>query len=307
MIVRVVFVGAVEFSRHCLEAVLENHGDVVAVITIAKKQSGIHSDYADFSGLAAAHGIPVYEVEDINRTDNVELIESLCPDVIFVFGWSRLISREILDIPPLGCIGVHPALLPRNRGRHPIVWALVEGLEESGLTFFYLEDRADSGDILWQKAFPISLQDDAQSVYEKIKSLASGAIKEFLPQLEAGNTPRIPQDDSLATYWRKRTQKDGEIRWGAPAMTIYNLIRGLTRPYVGAHTYTEGQVIKVWKAKLPPSPPPLQAAALGSGIVLGVYQDSFDVTTGDGYLTVCDYEVAPPVAIRDGSRLGKRS
>ena len=302
---RIVFVGAVEFSRHCLQVILENRGNVVAVITMAKNMAVIHSDYADLSDLATAHGIPVYEVEDLNHADNVKLVESAAPDVIFVFGWSRLISREILDIPPMGCIGSHPALLPRNRGRHPIVWALVEGLEESGLTFFYLEDSADSGDILWQKAFPISLEDDARSVYEKIKSLASEAIEEFLPQLEGGSAHRIPQDDALATYWRKRTQKDGEIQWGAPAMTTYNLVRGLTHPYVGAHTYTEGQVIRVWKAKLLQSPSLPQAATPAPGTVLEVYHDSFKVTTGDGYLTVCDYEAAVPGVIRHGSRLGK--
>jgi len=298
-------VGAVEFSQHCLQTIIDNDGDVVAVFTIEKEKSAMHSDYADISGLAADRGVPVHAAGDMNRPENIEIIKSYAPDIIFVFGWSRLISQEILDIPPMGCIGVHPALLPKNRGRHPIVWALVEGLAESGLTFFYLEDTADSGDIIWQKAFPISLEDDARTVYEKIKTLGKQAIEEFLPQLQQKIAPRIIQDDASATYWRKRTQKDGEIQWDASAMTTYNLVRGLTHPYVGAHTYVDGQEIKVWKARLSQSPYAAQTSDSAPGTVLGVSEDGFEVATGNGSLMVCDYEPAGSVTIQPGSRLGK--
>lgn len=302
---RIVFVGAVEFSQHCLEEVLKNGGNVVAVITIAKERATFHSDYADLSEVATRYRVPVYKISSsINKPENVALIRSLQPDVIFVFGWSQLISREILNIPPLGCIGSHPALLPKNRGRHPLIWALVEGLEESGLTFFYMDEGADSGDILWQKAFPITLEDDARSLYDKIKALASEGIKEFLPQLINGTAPRIPQNHSQATYWRKRTENDGEINWSAPTLASYNLIRALTRPYVGAHTYVEGHKMIVWRAILPRAPIPPEAKDLEPGTVFATDGLSFDVRTGDNYLTVLEYEGEGKVFIKVSVRLG---
>jgi len=301
---RIVFVGTVEASRHCLNEVLDHSGEVVAVLTLAREHAGFHADYADLSELAATHGIPVHRVRNINEARNVQLIKSLEPDVIFVFGWSQLISKPILDIPPMGCIGTHPALLPRNRGRHPIVWALVEGLEESGLTFFYLDEGADSGDILWQRAFPITLEDDAGSVYEKVKLLASEAIREILPQLKQRTAPRTPQDHSLATYWRKRTEKDGQIDWTAPSIKLYNLVRALTRPYVGAHTYAAGQKVTIWQAEVPKQPPTLKADAVRPGTAVAAADGRVDIRTGDGLLTICEYQHPEGKVIEIGTTLG---
>lgn len=301
---RIIFVGTVDFSRHCLQQVLECGGNVVAVFTLAKEDASFHSDYVDLSDVASRHGAPVYRIKNINEPKSLELISSLQPDVIFVFGWSKLIAKQVLEIPSKGCIGTHPALLPKNRGRHPIIWALVEGLRESGLTFFYMDEGADSGDILWQKSLQIFLEDDAGSLYEKIKALASEAIREFLPRLEQGTAPRIPQDHSRATYWRKRTEKDGEIDWSEPAMKIYNLIRGLTHPYVGAHTYSPGRTVKIWRAMLPKEPLPPEAQDLKAGSVFASTGPAFDVRTIDGYLTVLDYEVAGGGLIEVGIKLG---
>jgi methionyl-tRNA formyltransferase len=297
---RIVFVGAVDFSRHCLEEVLKQGGEVAAVFTLSEDDAGFHSDYEDLTEVAGRYGVPVQKIKNINQPEAIESIRALAPDVIFVFGWSQLISKTLLAIPPLGCIGSHPALLPRNRGRHPIIWALVHGLEETGLTFFYLDEGADSGDILWQKSLPISLDDDAGSVYAKIKELASIGISEFLPKLQAGVAPRTPQDDSLANYWLKRGEKDGEIDWAASTMTTYNLIRALTHPYVGAHTYLDGHKMTVWRARrntleLDPSVDP--------GTVVKVDDGGFDVRTGDGVLTICDYSVPEGRPVTNGASL----
>jgi len=302
---QIVFVGTVEFSRHCLKEVLKNGGSVVAIFTLAKEYAGFHSDYADLSDIANQYEIPVHTIKNINEPENVALIRSLKPDAILVFGWSQLVSKEIRDVPSLGCIGAHPALLPRNRGRHPIVWALVEGLEQSGLTFFYIDEGADSGDILWQKSFPITLEDDAGIIYEKIKAMASEAIREFLPQLKQGIAPRVPQEHSQATYWQKRTEEDGKIHWTAPTMKTYNLVRALARPYVGAHTYIKGKKILIWRARLPQRPLPPEALSLQPGTILARTDTGFDIRTGDGYLTVLEYEVLGGGTIEIGTQLGE--
>ncbi len=301
---RILFVGAVEFSRHCLQEVLGCGGNVVAVFTLADKDAAFHADYAHLSDTAGLHAVRTYEIDNINAPQTVELIRSLRPDVILVFGWSQIVSKEILRIPPLGCIGTHPALLPLNRGRHPIVWALVDGLTDSGLTFFYLDEKADSGDILWQKAFPITLEDDAGSVYRKIEALASEAIRKLLPQLESGTAPRTPQDHTRATYRRKRTEEDGEIDWSTPSMGIHNLIRALTRPYVGAHTYIDGTRVFIWQARLPAGPGPQEALSLGPGTIFNRTEAGIDVRTGDGNLLIAEYESENSVPLVVGARLG---
>lgn len=299
---RIVFVGAVDFSRHTLEAVLENGGNVVGVITLDAQYARRHADFADLGPVADRFGVPVYRINKIN--DEIDLLRSLKPDVIFIFGWSQLISNEILELPPLGCIGTHPALLPKNRGRHPLIWALVEGLEQSGLTFLYLDEGVDSGDILWQKAFPITLDDDAGTLYEKIKALAVEAIAEFLPQLEAGTAPRIVQDANQATTWRKRSKADGEIDWRADTMETYNLVRALTHPYPGAHTYLGGEAVVIWKAALPESVLPDAAADLKPGELFTGDGDRLCVRTGDGYLRVVAYEHPAGIELEAGMRLG---
>jgi methionyl-tRNA formyltransferase len=304
---KILLIGGVEFTRHCLQEIVKQGGNDVEVMTVKREHAKFNSDYVDLGETAAALGIPVHYTEKVRSPESVELIRAIAPDAIFVFGFSQLISAEILAIPPLGCIGTHPALLPRNRGRHPLIWALVEGLPQSGLTFFYLDEGTDSGDILWQKAFPISLENDASTLYEKIRKLASEGIADFLPKLMNNTAPRIVQDATKATYWLKRTAKDGEIHWDQPSMTIYNLIRALTHPYPGSHTFLAGEKIIVWKA----SPPAAESANGQSGhgvelpgTVVKGSASQLRVRTGDGYLTILDYSRANGQRVASGSKLG---
>lgn len=295
---RILFVGAIDFSRHSLQEVIRLDAKVVGVITLAPQYASANADYTDLSDITEEHDIPLFKIKSINEPQNIELIKSLNPDVIFILGWSQLISQPIIEIPPKGCIGSHAALLPQNRGRHPLIWALVYGLPKSGLTFFYIDEGTDSGDILCQKEFSITLEDDAGTLYEKIKILATEILRENLPLLEKGQAPRIKQDHTKANYWRKRGEKDGEIDWNQDSMTIYNLIRALTHPYVGAHTYYEGEKVIVWKAKLPDSP--LQEISqYEPGTVFKKQGNQVYVKTKDSCLILVDYNGKQPFNIND--------
>jgi methionyl-tRNA formyltransferase len=295
---RIVLVGAVHFSRVCLEEILAQSGKVVAVLTLSPERAGFHADYADLAEVAEPAGVPVHRVGNVNDPETVALLRELEPDVIFTFGWSQIVKPEVLSIPPKGCIGTHPALLPRDRGRHPIVWALVDGRSESGLTFFYLDEGPDSGDILWQRAFPIALEEDAADVYGKVEALAREGIREFLGPLERGEAHRIPQDHGQATYRRKRGEEDGEIRWDGTALTAYNLVRALAKPYVGAHTWVDGERVLLWRAD-----PPEGGAPCGQpGTVVDSANGHLKVATADGSLTITEYE--SPRALEPGEVLG---
>jgi methionyl-tRNA formyltransferase len=244
---RVVFIGTVEFSLRVIEKLIALNVNLVGVCT--KESSSFNSDFADLVPVCSANLIPYLYVNNINSDENIDWIEKLNPDVIFCFGWSSLLKERVLNIPPMGVIGYHPAKLPENRGRHPLIWAIALGLENSASTFFFMDKGADSGDILSQVDFNISYQDDAQSVYQKVINVAVNQIEEFIPKLQSGKYKKIKQSDINSNIWRKRNELDGLIDFRMSSKSIYNLTRALTRPYIGAHiNYNKGS-FSVWGVK----------------------------------------------------------
>lgn len=244
---RIIFIGAVDFSQHCLKVLLKNHGRVVGIVTTTN--AGNNSDYSDLTPIAVDHQIAIHYCQNINKPETVEWIRDKRPDIIFCWGFSQLIKAELLSIPPQGIIGVHPAILPQNRGRHPLIWALALGLRESGLTFFRMDDGADSGPILSQERFVIRDDDDATTLYSKIKDLATKQISLFIPSLVNGTAKLVEQDSEKANYWRKRSKKDGIIDWRMSILAIINLVRSLSKPYPGATISYKEQLITIWKAQ----------------------------------------------------------
>ncbi|WP_059434046.1 formyltransferase family protein [Campylobacter hyointestinalis] len=262
---RIIFIGAVQFSKSALEKLVEIGANIVGVCT--KENSKFNSDFADLTPLCNANKIPYKYVDDINSNENIEWIKSLKPDIIFCFGWSSLIKKELLNLCPI--VGYHPARLPQNRGRHPLIWALALGLDSSASTFFFMDEGADSGDILSQQEFNISYHDTARTLYDKVISIALGQISRFTDQIsklyfvnlqngggEHGDSFKnallsisIKQDNSKANTWRKRGCFDGLIDFRMTSYAIYNLVRALSRPYVGAEFTYKEQSFKVWKAK----------------------------------------------------------
>ena len=243
---RILFIGTVQLSYDVLKELLTLPYVVVGVCPL---QQAVHnSDHVDLSQLAEEANIPWRYSPQIHDPDSLDWIQSLQPDVIFCFGWSRLLRKQVLDLAPLGVVGFHPAALPANRGRHPIIWALALGLQETASTFFVMDEGADSGDIISQEVIPILHSDDANSLYLRITNTAIQQIRTWLPALSSKSNTRTPQDQSLANNWRKRGPNDGLIDWRMPAIGIHNLVRALAFPYPGAHMIYQGSMVKVWKS-----------------------------------------------------------
>jgi len=282
---RVVFIGAVQFSAKCLEVILSSNAQVVGVCTL--KESKFNADHQDLSPIAKEFDIPCLYVEDINSDTSLKWIKEREPDVVFCFGWSRLLKNEILDIAPLGVIGFHPAALPANRGRHPLIWALFLGLEKTASTFFFMDEGADSGDILSQVEITIDSSEDANSLYQKVTQTALTQINDFMPLLENRTYKRTVQDNTKANYWRKRGIKDGEIDWRMSANSICNLVRALTKPYIGAHFTKNGKEIKVWKVEVLKDK---KNQNIEPGKVLSTRSSKPVVKCGDGSIILQDIE-----------------
>ena len=281
---KVVLIGSVEFSLRVLEKLIAIDVDLVGVCT--KKSSTFNSDFFDLKPLSDINEVPCLYVDDINSTKSVEWIKNLNPDVIFCFGWSSLIKKDILAVAPMGIVGYHPAKLPKNRGRHPLIWALALGLKESASTFFFMDEGADTGDILSQVDFEISYQDDVRNLYDKVVNMSLQQIEEFIPALEKGTYTRIKQNEKESNSWRKRNELDGEIDFRMNSRSIYNLTRALTRPYVGAHIKFNETNYSVWKVKESND----FQENIEPGKVLRVFDKIFVVKSYDGAIEIIEHD-----------------
>jgi methionyl-tRNA formyltransferase len=280
---RIIFIGSVYFSRVMLEKLFELNANIVGVIT--KEHSSFNTDFEDLSFIAHKYKVPSNYVQNINDVSSIEWIKNLNADVIFCFGWSNLIKKDILNLCPLGVIGFHPALLPYNRGRHPLIWAKVLGLNKSGTSFFFMDEGADTGDLLDQKDFEILFEDTAASIYQKMIGNALLQVESFLPKLENNCYHRVKQDN-VGNTWRKRSAIDGLIDFRMTSEAICNLVRGLAKPYVGAHCNYNGEEIKIWEVELEK----FDLQNIEPGKVVDVIGNNIKVKTYNGAILLKNHE-----------------
>lgn len=285
MTLRIAFIGCVEFSHATLEFVLTLSGvDVVGVVT--RGSSPGNADFRSLEDLAKQTSIPVHIAEGDDQNAIAAFLRGVRPEVVYCFGWPNLLKREVLQIPARGVVGYHPAALPRNRGRHPLIWALALGLEETASTFFMMDEGADSGHIISQDPIAIAASDNAASLYEKMTQTALDQIARFTPAIASGTQVARPQNSAESNTWRRRTRKDGEIDWRMPGKAIHDLVRALARPYVGAHCVFDGKDVRVWRADIgPPTPPNLEP-----GKVLDVTNGEILVKCWDRSVRIVEHE-----------------
>lgn len=282
----ILYIGCVESSYVLLKALIENKVSICGVIT--KSSSKFNSDFVDLSPLCEKHKIDYYYTENSKEQGTVDFIKKKKPDVIYCFGWSHLLSKEIINLSKLGVVGFHPANLPYNKGRHPLIWALVLGLEQTATTFFMIDEKADNGDIISKEFIKIDFTDNARTLYNKVMEVAKKQVIEITKGFEEETIVYVKQNSEEGNVWRKRTINDGKIDFRMSSMAIYNLVRGLTRPYVGAHLEYEGNEYKVWSTEI------IQDKNnsyfnIEPGKIIEVYSESsFLVKTGDGLIKVTD-------------------
>jgi methionyl-tRNA formyltransferase len=282
---KIVFIGCVRFSKDSLLKLIHMNAEIIGVIT--KENSNFNADFYDLSTIARDYKIPYKHVKDINHINNTSWIQALSPDIIFCFGWSSLLKNEILQMTPMGVVGYHPADLPNNRGRHPLIWAKVLGLEESASTFFFMNHLADCGDILSQKRFPIVFEESAVDLYKKMTDTAIEQLEEFVPQLESGSYQRLRQDESVGNVWRKRGKQDGYIDFRMTTRDICNLVRALSYPYIGAHCLVDGIEKKIWRVDTGN----FQGKNIEPGKVLNVQGNTIEVKTADSSILIIEHDI----------------
>ncbi|WP_446469208.1 bifunctional UDP-4-amino-4-deoxy-L-arabinose formyltransferase/UDP-glucuronic acid oxidase ArnA [Xenorhabdus stockiae] len=204
-----------------------------------------------FSSVARAGadlGLSVFAPENVNHPLWVEHIREMQPDIIFSFYYRDMLSQDILSLAKKGAFNLHGSLLPKYRGRAPVNWAILNGETETGVTLHKMSAKADAGDVVAQQAVQIEKTDTSLIVHRKIREAATELLNDILPRFKADNYLSIPQDESQATYFGRRTAEDGEIFWHKSSEEINNLVRAVTEPYPGAFTFLGGRKITIWRS-----------------------------------------------------------
>ena len=293
---KIVLAGSVNSTYQTLKKLHEHNMNVVHVFALHPVKSEQVSGYKDLKIIAAELGIPATYFRDINNAEVVQLIEREHVDILFVVGLSQIVKAPLLSAPNDGCIGFHPTMLPKGRGRAAIAWTILKNLTPA-VTFFKLDRGADSGPILEQIPIELDSNEYPLTLIEKIKSTIDVALDELLPKLKEGKMNSKPQDHTKATFLGVRREEDGYIQWKASAEDVHKLIRASSHPYPGAYSFVNGEKIKIYSATLRPEFTGV------SGRVIAVEQGKPIITCAEGAIELGEIQSSQPVNWKIGMDL----
>lgn len=250
---KVAFCTCVQIGKSCIEAIIDNGGSFELLVTLNDNKSVNKSGRIYLDDICEKYSIPLYKINHINDPDFSEIISSNNIDWLFIIGWSQIASPDVLKVPKKGIIGAHPTLLPVGRGRASIPWAIIKGLNKTGVTFFKMDEGVDTGEILDQYEIPICPVETATTLYSKVNKAHVELIKQIWPKLINDEVVGIRQDEYLATYWAGRKPADGELIKSMTVEDVDRLVRASTIPYPGAFIkLSETQKMIIWSGSIQP-------------------------------------------------------
>ena len=281
---RVVYMGTPDYAVPALQAIADAGHEVVLAVTQPDAVSGRGKKirFSPVKEKAIELGIPVLQPDKIKK--NKEFLAALrvvAPDVIVVAAYGKILPKEILELPELGCVNIHASLLPRFRGAAPIQAAIIEGDAVTGVTIMRMEEGLDTGDMLAKASTEIDGK-TGQQLHDELAQMGADLVVELLPKLEEMEGEK--QDDSLATYAHMISKQDGHIDFNRSAARIERTIRAFD-PWPGSFAYYGEKMLKFWKAEaLSESPSQLP------GTVLEAADGHIDIACGDGILRVLEIQ-----------------
>lgn len=279
---RILFIGGTPRGLELIKFLVQKPEVVVSAFIMREDEHETVKVSGLIEKICQDNRIPAEICRRIEKDRIPELLR-LKPDVAFVCGWRTLIPAALYKEIPLGCLAAHDSLLPKYRGFAPTAWAIINGEKETGVTLFKIDDRGvDAGDIFGQKRIAIAENETASDVYPRIVKASVGLYKEFLDAYQHGEEKFFPQDESKATYTKKRTPEDGEICWSKPAREIFNFIRALTPPYPYAWMRHKGEKVYIKKAALTQYEKGANIRNHQEGTVISVSDDGVLVSCQEG-------------------------
>lgn len=248
----VLFMGTPDFARESLQSLYNAGYNIIGIVTNPDKPKGrgmkmIASPVKEF-GLEK--DIPVYQPLRVRNNDSfIDEMKNLKPDVICVVAYGKILPKEILEIPKLGCINVHGSLLPKYRGAAPIQWAVINGEKQTGITTMYMDIGMDTGDMILKEVVDIGEDETTGELWDRLSKIGGKLLVNTLKLIESGNAPREKQGDDF-TIAPMLEKEMAQINWNEKtALEIKNLVRGLN-PIMGAYTFINGKKIKLWKVRV---------------------------------------------------------
>jgi len=279
---RVVFMGTPDIAATCLQKVLADGFRVVGVYTQPDrpKNRGMKLAFSPVKEVALEAGIPVFQPENFREDETVEQLRALQPDVIAVVAYGRILPQRVLDIPTKGCINIHASLLPSYRGSAPYQWAVLDGLEKTGVTAMYLCREMDAGDMIDTAETPIGPNETAGELLDRLAVLGAELLSKTLGRMEKGDVAGTPQDHSKATYAPMLDKSMCAIDFTKTAQQVHNQVRGL-HPWPVATMELEGKRFKVHATAVVDS-----VSDARPGTVLGLTKTGLQIACGQGVVEI---------------------
>ena len=249
---KLVFMGTPDFAVPALQALCRSH-DVKAVFTQPDKPRGRKMKLVPtpVKQEALERGLPVYQPQSLRRGEDavssLETLRRIAPDCIVVAAYGQILPKEILDLPKYGCVNIHASLLPKYRGAAPIQYAVLNGETESGVTIMQMAEGLDTGDMLLQRAVPITEDETADELHDALSELGAQMIGEVLEGFEKGTVTPVPQDDALSTYASRITKEMSALDFNKTAAELHRVICALT-----GFTEMDGKRLKVYRSTVCP-------------------------------------------------------
>ncbi|MDR7277200.1 methionyl-tRNA formyltransferase [Catenuloplanes atrovinosus] len=248
---RVTMFGYQTWGHRTLQALLDSEHEVTLVVTHPKSDHAYEKIWDDsVADLAEKHDVPVLLR---NRPDDDELLERLRaadPDVIVATNWRTWIPPRIFTLPRLGTLNVHDSLLPAYAGFSPLIWALINGEKEVGVTAHMMDETLDAGDIVLQRSVPVGPRATTTELFHATLDLFGPITVDGLALIASGRTDWVKQDRSKASFFHKRADEDCRIDWNWPAEDLDRLVRAQSYPYPSAYTYHRGRRLEILSAEV---------------------------------------------------------
>lgn len=279
---RVVFMGTPDIAATCLTRLLSAPVEVVGVYTKPDmpKNRGMKLEMSEVKKVATAAGLPVLQPTTFRDDAAVEELRALKPDVIAVVAYGKILPQRVLDIPTHGCINIHASILPELRGSGPVQWAILNGLDETGVTAMYMAAEMDAGDIIEIRKTPIEPYENAQSLLDRLARIGAELLCDTLARVENGTVTRTKQDAAKATFAPMLTKALCPIDWTRTRRQIIDHVRGLD-PWPVATAMIQGKRFKIYEVR-----PSERTTDQPAGTLLALTKQGLEVACGDGVLVI---------------------
>ena len=277
---RVVFMGTPDIAATCLKKILADGFQVVGVYTQPDrpKNRGMKLFPSPVKEVALAHNLPVFQPENFREEETVEQLAELKPDVVAVVAYGRILPQKVLDVAPLGFINIHASLLPKYRGSAPYQWAVLDGLQETGVSAMYLCREMDAGDVIDVAKTPIDPNETAGMLLDRLAVLGAELLSSTLSRVEKGEAKGIPQDESQVCYAPMLDKSMCPIDFTKTAQQVHNQVRGL-HPWPVATTCIGGKNMKIHETVI--------AEGKGEpGKILGLTKTGLLIACGEGAVEI---------------------